>query len=54
MNRKKDIQHIAKALEIATRLVMSEIRPDVWHEDLKLLFKILMEKIDELPGENEE
>jgi len=33
---------------------MSEIRPDVWHDDLKFLFKILMEKIEELPGSDEE
>ena len=53
MSKKQDILHIAKALEIATRIVMSEIRPEIWKNDLRPLFTILLDKIDDLGEDNE-
>lgn len=53
MSKKQDILHIAKALEIATRIVMSEIRPEIWQNDLRPLFTILLDKIDDLVEDDE-
>lgn len=53
MSKKDDILHIAKALEIASRIVISEVRPEIWQNDLRPLFTILLDKIDSLVEEDE-